>query len=63
MVDPSYAKKVVEIHEISDKICNDWEARFIQNMITWAAETDDDFTDKQKAVIDKLYEKACSSPY
>lgn len=57
----SYAQKVAEIDEVAEKICNDWEQDFLESMMEYGP--GDSYTDKQKAVIDKLYEKACQSPY
>lgn len=59
----SPAQMVREIHEIAYKICNEWEMNFIQDMRKKVVEGGDQFTPKQKAVIERLYEKACRSPY
>ncbi len=59
MSDVTYLQKVEEIEEVISKIGNQWECEFIDDMTTW----DGEHTDKQKAVIDRLYEKACKSPY
>ena len=52
-------QKVKEIAEIADKICNEWEINFIENMKTWRGS----YTSGQRETIDKLYKRACDSPY
>ncbi len=52
-------QKVDEVLEIAHLICNEWEIRFLQDMTEWTGI----FTEKQKAVIEKLYKRACESPY
>ena len=48
-----------EIAEIASEILNEWEFEFIENMLDW----DGEITDTQKKRIEKIYEKACRSPY
>jgi len=55
--EPSYRQKVKEIAEIAGEICTEWEIAFLDDMQTWTG----DPTEKQQAVIDRLYEKACAS--
>jgi len=50
--------KVEEIAEVSSEILNEWECDFIENMRNKRK-----FTDRQKIIIDQIYEKACESPY
>ena len=54
----SYEQKIEEIAEIADKILNEWEINFIESV------SDREFlTQPQKDIIDKLYQRACESPY
>lgn len=55
----TYKEKVEEITEIVEKICSEWEMEFLESMEEWKGE----YTEKQKAVIDRLYQRACESPY
>ncbi len=59
MDDIGHRQKVEEIAEVSQQICNRWESNFIQDMMDWEGE----YTEGQQAVIDKLYDRACRSPY
>ena len=52
-----YRQKVEEIAEVANELCTEWEINFIESVQEWTG----DFTDKQKAVIDRIYEKACAS--
>ena len=56
---PDYHTQVEEIAEVIEDIGNSWECDFIADMLDWTG----DFTDKQKDVIDRLYKRACESPY
>lgn len=50
--------KVEKIAEVASDALNDWECGFIENM-----EGKTSFTESQVAVIDKIYDKVCDSPY
>ncbi len=56
---PDDQTKLREIAEISEKICTPWEQDFIESLLEWEG----DFTDKQRDVLSRIYEKACRSPY
>ena len=57
MDNDDYRQKVEEIAEVANELCTEWEINFIESVQEWTG----DFTDKQKAVIDRIYEKACAS--
>jgi len=54
----THQQMVSEIHEVASEVLNEWECGFIEDQVgkTW-------FSPKQKAVIEKLYDKICESPY
>lgn len=54
---------IIETTEVADKICTEWECSFLKDMTERVKEGKTNFTDKQEAVIRKLYKKACQSPY
>ncbi len=56
------ARKIVEIIEIEDAICNGWESDFIHSIAKQFDETHS-LSDKQLAMLDKLYARACDSDY
>jgi hypothetical protein len=55
-------RKIDEIREVEDEILNEWELAFIKAVDT-ADELGRDLSEKQQACLDRLYEKACRSPY
>lgn len=57
--DIDYRQMVEEIAEVVELVCNEWECEFIENVLDWIGE----YTDKQKEVIDRIYQRACESPY
>ena len=58
MSELTYKEKIQEIAEIADKILNEWEINFIESV------SERDFlTQPQKDIINKLYQRACESPY
>ena len=59
MPEVSLRQKVEEIDEVKEQICSDWEQSFIESMMEWEGE----YTEKQASVINKLYTRACNSPY
>lgn len=59
MKNPDYKKKVEEIIEIAQQVCSEWEFNFIESV----DEQEFDYTEKQKKIIDRIYERACESPY
>lgn len=54
-------RKVQETSDVMDKICTDWECDFLNDMMKRQSHLP--YSDKQAAIINKLYEKACNSPY
>lgn len=58
-VTTDHREMVEEIEPVMDEICTEWECDFIGDMLDW----DGDFTEKQQAVIERIYKKACDSPY
>ena len=60
MSEPDYPQKVTEIAEVASKICTEWECDFIESI---QGRNLDVLSDKQKAVIDRIYKKVCDSPY
>jgi len=68
-----YAEKIREIVDINDKLydedyINAWEQKFILDMDDrlkrWKRKAlEKNLSDKQKAKIDTIYDKACGSPY
>ena len=54
--------KIEEVCEVADKICNEWECGFIEN-IKKQFEKSNSLSEKQTAILDRIYEKACKSQY
>jgi hypothetical protein len=50
---------LTEIAEVYEEVCSEWEINFVDSLLDW----DGDFTEKQKAVLEKIYDKVCESPY
>lgn len=59
--EPTPRRKLVEISEVAHKICSDWEQEFVESLLERPEGRA--FSDKQLAVIDKIYRKVCESPY
>ena len=51
---PDYFTMISEILEVASKVLNEWECDFIENVSGLRT-----FSPKQKAVIEKIYEKVC----
>ena len=51
-----------EIMEISDEICTPWEIDFLEG-ITFTLNQGAELTAKQRAVLERIYEKACASAH
>jgi hypothetical protein len=58
-MEPTYSQKVKEAQEVAAKACTQWECDFLDSMDEWEG----DFTEKQKAIIDRIYNKVCESSY
>jgi len=52
--------KIEEIMEIADEILTEWERDFMESI---SQRDPDSLTEKQQNVLDKIYDKACRSPY
>ena len=50
--------KVYEISEIASEICTEWECEFLESVQEQLL-AKRELSDKQRKVLDKLYEKAC----
>jgi hypothetical protein len=53
----TYREKIKEIQEIASDICSEWEIEFLESVENWRGE----HTEKQKEIIDRIYQKACDS--
>ena len=51
-----------EIMEVSDKICSPWEIDFMESLGS-CLENGRAISDKQRAVLERIYDKACRSDY
>ena len=51
-----------EIMEISDRICSEWEIDFLES-IGPRLEHTGQISDKQRDVLERIYDKACKSAY
>lgn len=58
----SNKKKVEEILEVSYEVCNEWEQAFMKSISTRVA-NDKPLTDNQQRCLDKIYGRACQSPF
>ena len=56
---PDHRTMLTEIAEVYEEVCSEWEINFVDSLLDW----DGDFTEKQKAVLEKIYDKVCESPY
>ena len=59
MAELSDKEKVMQIAEVICQIGTEWEVEFIENLQLWKGE----YTEKQKAIIEKLWKKACESEF
>jgi hypothetical protein len=50
-----------EVMEVSDRICNEWEIDFLEGIARRAQQ--ERLTEKQLAILERIYRKACESPY
>ncbi len=57
----THATMYQEICEVSDKVCNEWEIDFLDSIECRVL--NDNLSDKQKAVLERIYDKVCRSPY
>lgn len=55
---PDHRTMLTEIAEVYEEVCSEWEINFVDSLLDW----DGDFTEKQKAVLEKIYDKVCESP-
>ena len=53
---------IEEINDISEKICTEWEYDFMES-ITEQFDSRGTLTEKQQEILEKIYKKACESPY
>ena len=53
---------IEEIMEVSDLICSPWEIDFMES-IKGYIERFGILTDKQRETLERIYQKACDSPY
>ena len=51
-----------EIIEIADEICSEWECEFLES-IREQLVNGRELSPKQKDILERLYEKACSSDH
>lgn len=59
---PDTRTMIEEINEIAEKICTEWEYEFMES-ITEQFQERGTLTDKQIGIVERIYEKACDSPY
>jgi len=59
---PDTRTKIEEINEIAEKICTEWEYEFMES-ITEQYEERGSLTEKQEDILNRIYKKACESPY
>ena len=56
-------KKIIdEIREVMLQVCTQWECDFMDS-IAMQVKRGRVLSEKQKKVLDKIYEKVCESPY
>jgi len=53
---------IEEINDIAEKICTEWEYDFMGS-ITEQFDSRGTLTDKQQEILERIYKKACESPY
>ena len=57
---PDIKTMIEEILEVSDEICNEWEIDFMENISNQDPYV---LSDAQVRVVERIYKKACNSPY
>ncbi len=62
MADISHQRMLEEIMEVSDKICSPWEIDFLESIQRQVSQGRT-LSDKQAAVLERIYKKACESAY
>jgi len=55
-------KIIDEIREVMFKVCTQWECDFMES-IAKQVERGRVLSEKQKKIVDRIYEKVCESPY
>jgi hypothetical protein len=61
MAKPSHERMYQEIVDVSDEICSEWEIDFLDSIEGRILRGT--LSDKQKAVLERIYEKACKSRF
>lgn len=56
---PNNREMISEIMEVYGDVCTEWEIEFIDSLNDW----DGKFTEKQQAVLERIYKKVCDSEY
>ena len=59
---PDLKRKIEEINEVAEEFCTEWEYEFMQS-VTTQFEVRGSLSDRQKAIVDRIYDKACDSPF
>ena len=59
---PEIRTMIEEINEIIEKICTEWEYDFMES-ITEQFDSRGILTEKQQEILERIYKKACESPY
>jgi len=59
---PDVRTMIEEINDIAEKICTEWEYDFMGS-ITEQFDSRGTLTDKQQEILERIYKKACESPY
>lgn len=59
---PDLKRMIEEINEVAEEICTEWEYEFMES-ISEQYEERGSLSDKQEEVLERIYEKACNSPY
>ncbi len=55
---PDYPKMVKEIAEVASDVLTEWECGFIEDQTGRQS-----FSEKQRDIIDRIYEKVCNSSF
>ena len=59
---PDLRTMIEEINDIADEICSEWEYDFMGS-ITEQFEERGSLSEKQEEILERIYKKACESPY